>query len=193
MGVTKPKDEYAEKLKEEKKKLAKPTKIEKPKAEIKTIVRVANTDLDGEKPIIRAIRGIKGISYTMSRAICSVSGFDPKMKLGSLSESEIEKLEQVIMDPIKFGIPSYLVNRRKDFETGEDIHLTGSDVDVVRRFDVQRLIDMKTYKGWRHMLGQPVRGQRTRSHFRGGKIVGVMRKAVRLQMAKERKEEKEKK
>jgi len=34
---------------------------------------------------------------------------------------------------------------------------------------------MKSYKGWRHSLGQPVRGQRTRSHFRKGSAIGVMK------------------
>ena len=188
MGVTKPKDEYEEKAKTEKKKEPpKPKKIEE-QVETKAIVRLTNTDLDGEKPLMMALQGIKGIGYVMSNAICSVSGLDPKAKLGNLSESDREKLEKIIKDPISSGIPSYLVNRRKDPETGKDFHLTSSDFDVARKFDIQRLIDLKTFKGWRHMLGQPVRGQRTRAHFRGGRIVGVMRKAIKAQMQAAQKE-----
>lgn len=78
-------------------------------------------------------------------------------------------------------------------ETGQDLHLTGADLDVARKFDIQKMVDLKTWKGFRHMLGQPVRGQRTRSSFRGGRIVGVVRKAVRMQLEKDKKEEKEKK
>lgn len=186
MGVTKPKDEYKEKLTEEGKKVAKPIKPKK--EEIKTIVRVAGTDLDGEKPTIRAIRKIKGISYATSKAICKVAGFNPQVKLGQLAEKDIEKLEKIIKDPSKFNIPLFLVNRRKDRETGEDLHLTGSDLDIAKRFDIKRYIDLRTYRGWRHMFGQPVRGQRTRSSFRErGKIVGVVRKQVMKQVKKEEK------
>jgi small subunit ribosomal protein S13 len=190
MGVTRVRDLEA---KPEEKKVEKPKKIEKPKVEAKAIVRVAGTDLDGEKPLIHALRGIKGISYAMSKAVCKVSGFEPNVKLGALTETDIEKLEKIIKSPVEFGIPAYLVNRRKDIETGQNIHLTGSDLDVARKFDIQRYIDIKSYRGWRHMLGQPVRGQRTRSSFRErGRVVGVMRKEIRLQMAK-KEESKEKK
>ena len=61
------------------------------KAEIKKIVRLVDTDLDGTKPVIRAIRGIKGIGFTMSKAIVYALGIDPTKKLGEFSEKELEK------------------------------------------------------------------------------------------------------
>lgn len=199
MGITKPKDEYkgktkeGEKSKEEKKEVAKPVRIERPK-EIKTIVRIANTDLDGEKPVFQALRSIKGVSYTMSKAICKVADLNPNQKLGTLDPKTIEKLEEVIKEPITFGVPSFLVNRRRDIETGKDIHLIGADLDMVKRFDIQRYVDLRTYRGWRHMFGQPVRGQETRSSFREkGKIVGVMKKEIKLQMKKAEEGKKEEK
>ena len=183
MGVTRVKDE-----KPKEKKPVRPKKVEKPK-ELKDIVRIANTDLDASKPLSIALTKIKGIGHVMSKAICAASGFDAKIKVGSLKERDIEKIEEVINNPIKFGIPSYLVNRRKDIDTGKDIHLTGSDLDVTRKFDIQKMINIRTWKGFRHMYGQPVRGQRTRSHFREkGKVVGVMRKAIRIQMRKKEEE-----
>jgi len=192
MGVTKPKDEYAKKPKEEKKEIAKP-KVEKLR-EIKTIIRVAATDLDGEKPILQALIKIKGIKYAVSKAICKVGNLDPNQKLKTLTEKEIEKLEEIIKDPIKFGVPLFLANRRRDIETGKDMHLTGLDLDVARKFDIQRYVNLKTYRGWRHMLGQPVRGQRTRSSFREkGRAVGVMRKEIKLQLRKAGEEKEEKK
>jgi small subunit ribosomal protein S13 len=184
MGISKPKDEYAEKLKEEKKKL-KAKKIEKSKVKVgvgakaKTLVRLIETDLDGEKPVLLAIKKIKGVGHTFAKAIIKVSGLNPKKKIMSLSESELKKLEEIIKNPTKFGIPSYLLNRQKDRETGKDLHLTASDIDIARKFDIQRYINLRTYRGWRHMLGQPVRGQRTRSHFRKGRTVGVVRKAAK--------------
>ena len=172
-------DKAKEEIKEEK------SKKETKKEETRALVRVANTDLDGDKSLFRALMGITGISFAMSKAICNVSGLDSKAKLSSLGGDEIDKIEQIISDPVKFGIPTFLVNRRRDLETGNAVHLSGQDFNVAMKFDVKREIDSKSYRGWRHMLGQPVRGQETRSHFRQkGRVVGVMRKEIKLQMQK---------
>ena len=115
----------------------------------------------------------------MSNAICLAAKISPSMKLGDLDETEIANLENVIKNPLKFSVPSFIVNRRRDMTTGEDIHVTSSDLDIARRFDVQRYINLKTYRGLRHMMGQPVRGQRTRSSFRKtGMAVGALKKAA---------------
>lgn len=148
---------------------------------VRSLVRVSNTDLDGDKYLPIAILGIKGINQAMSRAICIVSGFPMNKRLKDMPETEIQKLEQIIKNPEKFGIPNYLLNRRMDPETGEVGHKTGADLTVATRFDVQRYVNLKTYRGWRHMLGQPVRGQRTRSKFRQkGRVVGVLRKDIKI-------------
>lgn len=178
--------------KEKKEGEVKPEK--KPKTQVKEIigeiVRVSGTDLDGRKPLIRAIRQIKGISYNMSKAVCFVSGIEPNRKLSTLKEDEIKKIEEIIKDPLKFGIPYHLLNRRKDLETGKDMHLTGPDLDVSRKFDIQRYVDLKSYKGLRHMYGLPVRGQRTKSSFRKGRTMGVIRKAAKIVQEKAATEEK---
>lgn len=159
-------------------------KEEKKKPEVRhavptLVIRVAGTDLDGEKSVMHAIRKIKGIGVAMSKAICIVAKINPTTKLGSLSETEITNLENVIKNPVSFGVPSFMINRRRDMATGADVHLTSSDLDISRRFDIQRYVNLRTYKGWRHMLGQPVRGQETRSSFRvTGMTVGVMKKAA---------------
>lgn len=182
-GRVKDVDTAKAKQEEEKKKEDK-LKAEK-KAVPRAIVRVAGTDLNGEKQIVHAIKWIKGIGHTFAVASCYAAGLPLHEKLSSLSESQIQKLEEVVRNPTKFGIPTFLINRRKEPATGQNVHLIGQDLTVQQKFDVQREIDLKTYKGFRHMLGQPVRGQRTRAHFRGkGRVVGVMRKAVQAQMGK---------
>lgn len=173
MGVTKVK---AEEGKEEKIKVEKGVKPKK--KEIRALIRVVNSDLDGEKPLVVALTGIKGISHAIAGAICYAAGFDKNVKLGSLKEQDIFKIEEIIKDPIKFGIPPFIFNRRRDITTGKDMHVVASDLEMVTKFDIQRMIDIKSYKGVRHMLGLPSRGQRTRSSFRKGKVVGVVRKAV---------------
>jgi small subunit ribosomal protein S13 len=186
MGVTKVKVEKEEKEEE------KPKKVEKKEAaKTKLIVRIANTDLNGEKQLIYALKDIKGMGYTMAKAVCKVANLNLNTKLGSLSEDEIKKLEDVILNPTKYGIPPFLFNRRKDLESGKDLHLVGSDLEVAKKFDIERHIALKTYRGWRHMLGQPVRGQSTRSHFRErGRIVGVTKKAIKIKTGEEKEEKK---
>jgi len=152
------------------------TKSNSTKKEVRNIIRLLNTDLDGEKYVINAIRKIKGIGFNMSKAIVEAAKIDPHKKLGELSEDELKKLEDVIKNPKNYGIPTYFLNRRKDPETGEDYHLIGEDVHIRMRRDIQKMIELGTYRGWRHKLGQPVRGQKTRSHFRSGRTVGVIRK-----------------
>jgi small subunit ribosomal protein S13 len=148
-----------------------------------SLVRISGTDLDGDKALGIAMLGINGLSWSLINAVCIVGNFDPKMKLKDMDDGMISRVEEIIKEPLKFGIPSYLANRRRDVETGEDMHLIGSDLEVANRFDVQRYIDLKTYRGWRHILGQPVRGQRTRSKFRQkGRVVGVVKKSVRVQL-----------
>src|SRR3989338_398345 len=182
MGTTKVRAEAAEE-KEEKKEFKKAKeKKERPKAaeageELRAIVRVVGSDLNGEKPLWRAIRGIKGIGPTLAKSIPLAAGIDMNRKLGSLNDQELQHLEQVIKNPANFGIPVWVMNRRRDPETGKDVHLTGSDLEVRKKFDVQHYIDLKSYRGVRHMYGLPVRGQHTRSTFRKGRVVGVIRKS----------------
>lgn len=171
------------KVKEKDVKIARSRAEAKEKKRMRVVVRVLGTDLDGEKDVAHAILNIKGISHSFSNAVCKSANIDPHKKLGSFTESEIAELEKAIKEPLGIGVPSWVVNRRKDIESGRDFHISGTDVDVARKFDIQRMVDTKTYKGVRHMLGLPVRGQRTRSSFRHDKAVGVVRKAVRLAAA----------
>ena len=47
--------------------------------------------------------------------------------------------------------------------------MTGTDLELQTEFDIKRMKKIKSYKGVRHSAGQPVRGQRTKSHFRKNK------------------------
>jgi small subunit ribosomal protein S13 len=136
---------------------------------MKEIVRLCNTDLDGKKSVIYALAEIRGVGFTLAKAVVSAAKIDPKRKLGELSDEEIEELEKIIRNPVKYGIPSYLLNRRKDYATGKDLHLVAEEVEISRKFDVQRLMRIKSWRGVRHAAGLPVRGRRLRGTFRRGK------------------------
>lgn len=144
--------------------------------ELKKIVRFMDTDIDGDLQIGRALRKISGIGFVFSRISCMKAGIDEKSKTGALSSEELKRLQENIVNP---SVPSFLLNRRKDLDTGNDIHVTRINLELKRRDDINLMKRIKAYKGIRHELGLPVRGQRTRSSFRTNITVGVSKKAVK--------------
>lgn len=154
---------------------------------LRTIIRIANTDLNGDKDIYNALRKIRGVSFMFSNAICNYLNLNKNKKAGALSEKEIKDIENLIEHSDK--LPSWLLNRRKDYDTGNNLHLISSKLKLAYDFDLKRLKKIKSIRGIRHALGLPVRGQKTRSHFRGGRSVGVQKKKIIQQKAGEKKEE----
>lgn len=153
--------------------------------EIKGIVRIAGADIKGENQLFTSLQRIKGVGGNLANAVCRVHNLDRNRKVGSLTATEIKRIEETLKNPIKFGIPSWILNRRRDLETGEDRHLVGPDLKFTQEQDIKRMMKIKSYKGVRHMFGLPVRGQRTKSSFRKGRTVGVVRK--KIQPAKKKK------
>ena len=144
--------------------------------EFKHIVRIADTDLDGNKPVMIALTGIKGIGLRMARAITNALGLPARAKLGELDDETIERLRKFVEEELEQHLPSWMFNRRKDPYSGKDLHLLAKDVDFAKMLDIERLIRIKCYRGVRHAKGYKVRGQRTRSTGRKGMTVGVVRR-----------------
>jgi len=142
----------------------------------KHIVRIADTDLDGNKPVMIALTGIKGIGLRMARAITNALELNPRAKLGELDDETIERLRKLVEEELEQHIPPWMFNRRKDPYSGKDLHLLAKDVDFAKMLDIERMIKIKCYRGVRHARGYKVRGQRTRSTGRKGMTVGVVRR-----------------
>ncbi|MDD5111422.1 MAG: 30S ribosomal protein S13 [Candidatus Altiarchaeota archaeon] len=170
------KDKTPDKLKKKPEKHT-PSEKEKPKEEAKIAnrVRVSGVILDGNLDIIRALTGIKGLGIRVTRALAKAMGFKKGTKLSSLNEKDIETLE-IAITTLDQKLPGWMLNRRNDYLTGKNTHLTGPELDITNRSDIDRHKKIRSYRGIRHSLGQPVRGQRTRSSFRTGGTVGVVRK-----------------
>tara|TARA_Y100000310_G_scaffold69026_1_gene64381 strand:+ start:7186 stop:7725 length:540 start_codon:yes stop_codon:yes gene_type:complete len=150
--------------------------IPEKKKEHFSIIRILQTDIPGNKNLLTGLTYIKGVSWAISNAICKILKLDEKRKISDLSEKEIELITEFLKNP---KLPIFLLNRRKDFETGEDAHLIGTNLDMKKEFDVRRLKKIRSYRGLRHAFGHPTRGQRTRANFRSKKgktAVGVKKK-----------------
>lgn len=148
-------------------------------SETREVVRIARTGLDGTKPVAKALRSLQGVGDMYGNAVAQVLDVDTDTKIGDLDDEAIDKIEEVIKNPEENGIPVWLRNRRKDRDTGKDMHLIASDLELKEEFDIRRYKGIGSYRGWRHKIGLPVRGQKTKSSFRSGSKIGVSR--ARLQ------------
>lgn len=177
-----PKVETAEPKKGEEKPVKTEEKKEKTKKQddehgkdFKYIVRISNTDVDGEKKVVFGLTSIKGISVQMATIIADDAGIKRYAKVGDLKDADIEKLQSTVNKIIDI-VPSWMLNHRKDYETGEDIHLIGAEIDMRLRDEINIMKKIRSYRGIRHERGLPCRGQRTRANNRRGLALGVSKK-----------------
>ncbi len=149
------------------------------------IVRILSKDIEGGMKVYPGLTKIKGVSWAISNATCQILGIPKTKKIGELTDVDIKKISEFIKNP---KVPNFILNRRKDLETGEDKHLIGVDLELKNEFDIKRLKKIKSYRGLRHTLGLPMRGQRTRSHFRKNRRrgSGIQKKTVKTEMKKEK-------
>jgi small subunit ribosomal protein S13 len=158
--------------------------------EFKYIVRIAGTDIDGNKKVPYGLTKIRGIGLRMGEVLCNIAGVDPSKKVGYLTDEEAGRLDEAIKHLQDKGVPGWLFNRRGDYSTGKDLHRIGSDLMMALREDISRMRKIRSYRGIRHELGLPVRGQRTRTSFRRGTTVGVKRGKLRRMEKREKGTEK---
>jgi len=146
-------------------------------AEFRHILRIIDTDVDGTLKVPLALKRVKGISLSLANAILVKAGIKPETRAGFLTEAEVDKIEEIIKEPAKFGLPNWLMNRRKDADTGKDMHLISADLALRNKMDIEQMKNMKSWRGYRHAYGLKVRGQRTKTTGRSGKALGVKKKA----------------
>lgn len=170
----------AKDVKEKKESKRPEVKVEIKKVHVaREIVRVAGIDLDGNMKVDMALGTIKGIGYRSAQVLANQffekAKLPKKILLGDIPNDKDELLSDIVL---KIKLPSWMTNRQKDLYTGEDLHLTGSDLIFSIREDKQRLSRIKSRRGMRLQAGLRVRGQRTKSNFRRKMgVVGVVKKS----------------
>ena len=178
------------------KKDGKPGKDKQPKKETKEtmkktedfgpdfqyIVRIANTDLDGKRKTIHALTQIKGIGWHLAYQIAETSGVNKDEKVGNLKEPDILKLKETL-EKLDTIVPPWMLNHRLDYDTGINMHLISTEVNIKLRDDINLMKMIRCYRGVRHEFGLPVRGQRTKANGRVGLAMGVQKRTVAQQAA----------
>ena len=134
------------------------------------MARIAGVEISDTAKVDWALTRIRGIGWTRSREILKTAGIESKRALGDLSAEELSKIAAKLEDYVVEG-------------------------DLVRqiRENIQRLREINSYRGLRHVRGLPTRGQRTRSNARTRrgkrKTVGSFRKEMLTKMQTDKKVE----
>lgn len=122
------------------------------------MARIAGVDLPRDKRIEIALTYIYGIGLTRSKEILQKTGINPDTRTRSLTEDEVSKLRETI---------------------DKEYHVEG-DLRREEQLNIKRLIEIGSYRGRRHRMGLPVRGQNTKTNARTRKgpkrTVGAKRK-----------------
>ncbi|MBQ7216479.1 MAG: 30S ribosomal protein S13 [Synergistaceae bacterium] len=123
------------------------------------MARIAGVDLPRDKRVEIGLTYIFGIGLKTSQHILAVTGVNPDTRVKDLSEADAQKLRREI----------------------EDNHKVEGDLRREISMNIKRLIDIGCYRGQRHKLGLPVRGQRTKTNARTRK--GPRRTVANKKMA----------
>lgn len=140
------------------------------------ILRVMNTNIDGNRKIPFALTAIKGIGRRYSFAVLRKADIDTRKRAGELTEEEVEKIMTVMQNPREYKIPDWFLNRQKDVKDGKYSQVLSTGLDNKMREDFERLKKIRVHRGLRHYWGLRVRGQHTKSTGRRGRTVGVSKK-----------------
>ncbi|NLL36040.1 MAG: 30S ribosomal protein S13 [Fretibacterium sp.] len=123
------------------------------------MARIAGVDIPRDKRVEIALTYIFGIGLSSSQKILAKTGVDPNARVKDLSEEDVQKLRREI----------------------EDHYRVEGDLRREVSMNIKRLIDIGCYRGLRHRLGLPVRGQRTKTNARTRK--GPRRTVANKKMA----------
>lgn len=139
------------------------------------IVRIANSDIDGQKRTVIGIQSIKGVGKRVAQIVVRKADVDPTVRIGTLPDEKVKQLEQLVTTYVEY-VPNWVINRQMDYESGADMHLLGNDLELIQKDDINRLKMIRSYRGIRHETRHKVRGQRTRSNGRKGLTMGVSKR-----------------
>ncbi len=169
-----PKQDKKSKIDKKQKKKEESKKADRPD-DFQYIVRIANTDINGDYTLVYGLSQIKGIGRRLAYLIADTVDIPRNNKMGTLKDTEIEKIREALTRVEEIA-PPWMLNHRNDYDSGDDIHLISTQVELRLRDDINLLKMIRSYRGIRHEFGLPVRGQRTRANNRTGLSLGVSKK-----------------
>lgn len=108
------------------------------------MARIAGVDLPREKRVEIGLTYIYGIGKSKSQEIIQKTGINPDTRVRDLTDDEVAKLRDII----------------------DKEYVVEGDVRREVSLNIKRLMEIGCYRGRRHKMGLPVRGQRTKTNAR---------------------------
>jgi small subunit ribosomal protein S13 len=126
------------------------------------MARIAGVDVPDNKRVEVALRRVHGIGPVLALQIIQKVGVEGNPKVGDLAEADLTRIREII----------------------DKEHRVEGDLRRAVNMNIRRLIDIGSYRGFRHRRGLPVRGQRTRTNARAKRgtrqtVAGRRRQATR--------------
>ncbi|KAJ2887644.1 ribosomal 40S subunit protein S18B [Coemansia asiatica] len=146
------------------------------KDQFQPMLRLLNTNVDGNVNIMYALTKIKGVGRRYSNLVLKKADIDLTKRAGELSVEEHERIVEIIQNPLQYKIPAWFLNKQRDHTDGSTTQLVANNVDIQLRNDLERLKKIRSHRGIRHYWGLRVRGQHTKTTGRRGRTVGVTKK-----------------
>jgi small subunit ribosomal protein S13 len=108
------------------------------------VARIAGVDIPRDKRIEIGLTYIYGIGLTRAKEVLAKTGVNPDIRVKDLNDADIAALRETV---------------EKDYQIEGDLRRW-------EQMNIKRLVDIGSYRGRRHRMGLPVRGQRTRTNAR---------------------------
>jgi small subunit ribosomal protein S13 len=108
------------------------------------VARIAGVDIPRDKRVEISLTYIYGIGLTRSKEVLAKTGVNPDTRVKDLTDADIAALRETV---------------EKDYQIEGDLRRW-------EQMNIKRLVDIGSYRGRRHRMGLPVRGQRTRTNAR---------------------------
>jgi small subunit ribosomal protein S13 len=108
------------------------------------LTRIAGIDLPKQKRIEVALTYIYGIGLSRSKQILQIIELDPDKHVADLNDKEVTNIRNIL----------------------DSEYMIEGDLRRFEALNIKRLMEINSYKGKRHRIGLPLRGQRTRTNAR---------------------------
>lgn len=108
------------------------------------MARIAGVDLPRDKRVEIGLTYIYGIGLTLAKEVLAKTGINPDTRVRDLSEDEVAKIRELLDGEYKVE----------------------GDLRREEALNIKRLIEINSYRGKRHRMGLPCRGQRTKTNAR---------------------------
>ena len=108
------------------------------------MARIAGVDLPRDKRVEIGLTYIYGIGLTLAKEVLAKTGINPDTRVRDLSEDEVAKIRELLDAEYKVE----------------------GDLRREEALNIKRLIEINSYRGKRHLMGLPCRGQRTKTNAR---------------------------